>query len=583
MSFVMITAMMLTLAVGCSSNDTPAADNTEPSSATQSVTPEITGESPVAPPEEQVKGLGIPGDNLSMYPITDEKITLTFWGSYDVIDRPTGIIETPADLSAWAYIEELTNVHIEHTYVVSDIATEKFPIMVASGEWCDMIAGAGSRLSGGLQEGLDTEFLMDISPYIEEYMPNYWAYLNEDKERLAGAILDDGRIGGAYSFASEILSAWGMAVRGDWLKELNMKAPETYDELYDTLVAFKTTYNCTSAFLLTQALQPSYYLAGGYGVSGFQQEGMQSHTHMFQKDGVVTSSLVEDGYREYLEMLNLWHNDGLISQDFITINWFPISPDNQKYLLNDSSGVAWSNVNLMSDIKSLTDDPDFELIGMVDPVKNVGDVTHFQTQNTMGRMATSLSASCSNVEAALMYIDYMYTKDAAAVTNYGVYGENWRLADDEMNWDDIVAGNVIWDEELIFKTAGEFGINPLACTKDYTIGTNFGSALTLERRLFAFYEQSQKDIYETWADHVDGDYLLPTSMSFTVEEQAFVNEKLADIETYASENLPQFISGNNSFADWDAFTAQVMQLGMDKVISVYQAALDRYNERLASL
>ncbi len=59
------------------------------------------------------------------------------------------------------------------------------------------------------------------------------------------------------------------------------------------------------------------YLTYGYGVNGelWPTDGVFP---VYQDEGTVKFGTLEDGFREYLVMMNQWYNDGLISSDFVS-------------------------------------------------------------------------------------------------------------------------------------------------------------------------------------------------------------------------------------------------------------------------
>ena len=52
-----------------------------------------------------------------------------------------------------------------------------------------------------------------------------------------------------------------------------------------------------------------------------------------------------------------------------------------------------------------------------------------------------------------------------------------------------------------------------------------------------------------------------------------------DIETYVQECNVKFIMGQMSLDDYDSYRDTIKSMGIDRVIQLKQAALDRYNSR----
>lgn len=59
-------------------------------------------------------------------------------------------------------------------------------------------------------------------------------------------------------------------LRGDWLKELNMDAPTTIDEMTDVLRAFKDKYGTTNALLINSDLDSAAEYGLNFSAQGFK-------------------------------------------------------------------------------------------------------------------------------------------------------------------------------------------------------------------------------------------------------------------------------------------------------------------------
>ena len=69
---------------------------------------------------------------------------------------------------------------------------------------------------------------------------------------------------------------------------------------------------------------------------------------------------------------------------------------------------------------------------------------------------------------------------------------------------------------------------------------------------------------------------IPGGVSLTTEESAEAANLLSDILTYAGTEITKYIMGDNSMDDYDTFTSTMEELGINRVVEIYQAAYDRY-------
>ena len=77
--------------------------------------------------------------------------------------------------------------------------------------------------------------------------------------------------------------------------------------------------------------------------------------------------------------------------------------------------------------------------------------------------------------------------------------------------------------------------------------------------------------YKTPNDN-SGYYALPTA-----EETQILAEYTTDLETYSRELAANLTLGRASLDDWDTYMEELKNLGLDEVIAVRQAQLDRAN------
>ena len=127
-------------------------------------------------------------------------------------------------------------------------------------------------------------------------------------------------------------------------------------------------------------------------------------------------------------------------------------------------------------------------------------------------------------------------------------------------------------------TANEYDLPANRASAIYTLYAHTTPIHTMETRLSSTFTQEQKDIYDVWMTGIDGNNLLP-AVSLTKEESETARSPLADIQTYVDENVAKFINGTRSLDEFDDFVADIEGMGLADIIEVYQAALERYNQR----
>jgi hypothetical protein len=57
-----------------------------------------------------------------------------------------------------------------------------------------------------------------------------------------------------------------------------------------------------------------------------------------------------------------------------------------------------------------------------------------------------------------------------------------------------------------------------------------------------------------------------------------VAQILPDLNTYCSELMTSLIMGEKSLANWNSYMADLKRLGLDDLMSIYQARMDRLSK-----
>ena len=149
-------------------------------------------------------------------------------------------------------LEEKTGVHIDWMMNSSSDFVTNFNLMIASNQIPDMVYGVASYYSDGLDASIDDGYFLDLTDKVDEYMPNYQALRKADPQVEIDTMTDSGRLACVYAVYTEEQGPWyGMQMRKDWLDELGMDVPTTYDEWEAALTGFKDQLGAYAPLSLT--------------------------------------------------------------------------------------------------------------------------------------------------------------------------------------------------------------------------------------------------------------------------------------------------------------------------------------------
>ncbi len=553
--------MLCSLFSGCSSTGSTQDTSSAPESVStvdyasaQTAAPQVEASSSAydTPAEESVAA-------LTTYPLVDEKETLTAYAP--IRSENPAVVNVIGDWAAIQLAEEITNVHVEWDSIPEAQYRELCPIMIAAGNYADMIFSLNQGYD--ISKAYAEEVIVDLADYMEEYAPNYLSRLDGISRGYQRATTIDGNVLAFYTLNSGS-NQQGALIRGDWLEEQNLDIPETLDEFVDMLYTFKDAYG-VAPLQMSSATQEGLLFISAYDVPGYQVSIFGSGSYWYQVDNEVRCALIEDGYKEYLTLMNQLYNDTIFSRDFNSFS--PGSNDATKSGLV-SSGVVGvigvtdnmvdSSVDLISDIDGAY------FVAAKNPVLKAGDIIHFGNQDEVsaGSTTASVSVSCENVELAVQWLDFWYSEPGYMAFNYGLEGTTYTLdADGTPVFTDIIEHN-------------EWGLGYTSAINTYCPIGNIAAYNDI-RRFRQYYTDLTEEAIDLWGNATDLAYVLP-KLSLTDEESDVYNGNVADIETYAQESILSFITGAMDInTEWDTYVSTLESMGVQENMEIYQAALDR--------
>ncbi len=549
-----------------SSASAPAPENAEATAPAEQAPVEDSVAEPVdsaleAAGTDTYTGAISAADSSISYPIADAGITLTFWSPFN--STMPGIYDYITDIPAVAAISEATGVNIDWTTVSGAEMFSSFNLMAAAGDYCDLVTAAVECYSGGAVGALDDGIIVDLTDYIEENCPEYLtAYEVRGAEK--DIVTDDGRYACLYGAFGDLSNTQGYVIRQDWLDELELETPVTYEDYFDVLSAFKDAYGCTDAFMMDETSQDEYHTSGGFGVPGYKTGMFGAGSDLFQKDGVVMSSFDQEGYHKYLQEMHRWYEAGLFSADFVTLPSMPNHDSRTQLIASGNSGVWYVGATSIASQAEAIGDPNVKIAGIADPVENAGEINHFSSATVINKQCNvSVSADCENIEAALQYLNYYYTDEGIRLYNYGVEGESYNMENGEIVYTDLIMNPAE-------------GYTPYTMTEAHVL-VGYVASVTDPRRSDAFSSEESIAALEVWNATQDNAYTMPAGVALSTEESSRASALQSDLYTYVAECIPKFILGEMDIdADWDGFVETCNSMGLPEVVEIYQTAYDRY-------
>ena len=490
-------------------------------------------------------------------PIVDEPVTLTYFNADDT--NAAIITNDWNDNEFYQEMERRTGVHLDFETVSSADYQTNFNLMIASGKLADLIYVGASYYTEGVDAAIDDGYFLDLTDKVEEYMPNYNAIRTSDIQYELLSTTDSGRLGAVYELRQSKQGPWlGLWIRQDWLDDLGLDTPVTFDDYHEVLTAFKEEKGATAPLILNWS--------GSDGEFGTMSGGLNVlNSWQLDETGKVNFGPYMDAWKEYVTIMHQWYEEGLIDPDFMATD--ERTADMAK-VVTGASGLFAALYTMPSVYEASSEDPNMNLAPVNPPVKNEGDEIHIRLRDSYTSGNTAISADCENWEVALRWLDYLYTEEGALLANYGVEGDTFEFDEN---------GDPVYTDKIVNNENGWTMTQTMASYLCPSAGIANWSDWTRE---LAGVPEKDQACYDVWSE-ADDTWRLPSSVSLTQEESTERAALYADISTIVKEQTAQFISGALDIeSNWDAYIASLESSGIERAIEITQAAYDRYLGRV---
>lgn len=558
---LLVLAMMAALLTGCggqqASSETPA-----PASETvEEPTPAPVETPEPAPVESAVEDSAEPEAEIPQveYPLTDQDVTFELWYPFpgdlsDIMEEYLG----QGKNSVLQAAKETTGVNLSFILQSVNAATDNFNLMVASGDYPDLIFNPSSYYTGGMDKAVSDEVLLDLSGMVEQYAPNYYRLVTGDETTLGEATTATGKFVEIMRLESDYVKpSTGLVIRQDWLDDLGLDVPVTLEDMHQVLTAFKEEKGAVEPLGLTYTgTLDGNEIASAFDAYGVYAAFMGAYP-ICVREGQVAFGWKENEMKDYLTLMNQWYSEGLIGKDFYIENTGH-GIDTSK-TTTDMCGVFLNDYFQIDLVESLMQDTNASLSPMAAPVKEAGQTLHFgSAQTKISGFSWGITTDCADPVLALQYADYYFTEEGSRMCNYGIEGEG-------LEYD--AEGNPQY-AELVYN-------NPDHSMREtqvmYTL--TVGPFVEVETRGDIAYGEKAVSARDIWGENVDDLYTMP-GVSLDADQASEVAGIMGDLMTYASGKITEFIIGSDSLDNWDSYVAQLESFQVDRVTEIYQDAYD---------
>ncbi|WP_409345931.1 extracellular solute-binding protein [Paenibacillus sp. MBLB4367] len=420
-----------------------------------------------------------------------------------------------------------------------------------------------------IQNFADSGVFLDLTPYLDK-MPNFKKIMQEHPEINKNKL--DGKL---YGFP--LVSRWGMqggqmpTIRKDVLAQVNMKAPATYEELYQVLKKMKEAYpdsypyTARGANGLTATENLINPVAFGFGSGYTNPTGAKVYYDPAEKKYKFGPSSPE--FKEAIVYLRKLYKEKLLDPDYVTATsqiWQEKLSSGKSMFFIDNFGFA-SSFNLTLHKK----DPNaqFTVLSTMASDKGVKRSLLYQLDH-LGESYV-INAKAKNVDELVSFIDWLYGPEGTDLTSFGVENADYTKVNGEYKISDTALNKYKDKPDPVrtMQSALGTGYLGLALNTDDHPGLSFPTP----QDTIAWNEAVLKE----WKDGTAfRQYFDPP---FNKEEREKLKQVRTQLDSYIAQTMDKFIMTEGALNDWNSFVQQAKAKGADELVNIYNTALARVN------
>jgi putative aldouronate transport system substrate-binding protein len=485
--------------------------------------------------------------------IVDEPLELTIHMHWP---RSQGYDENyPVEQAA----REMTGIHLKDATMGRNTtdSSEAMNLLIASGNMPDIVGG--HLIQQPLNQYGPQGAFVPLNDLVEEHAPNIKAFWDNNpglKEAISAydgnyyyiPYLPDGKYGRAYY------------IRQDWLDKLGLEQPQTIDELYEVLKAFRDQ-DPNGNGLKDEV--PAFFRDWAEAVRlvtfwDARSSGSDTyHDFYVNEEDRVAHPYAQDAYRDGLAMVAKWYKEGLIDAEVFTRG-----SSAREYLLGQDLGgfthdwfasTSGYNDALADKIEG------FNFIPFLPPKSAGGVRIEEHRRIPIKPDGWAISHTNDRLVETIKYFDFWFTEQGSLLSNFGIEGVHY----------DIIDGEPIYKEEVLSDS------QPVNAQM-WAVGAQIQRGYPQDYRYeWQWTAPEARDGIELYDQH---DLLVDQFLGVAMnqEEQAVYDRYWPSIRTYMLERQQAWILGTGDItADWDAYVATLNRMGYEQVIEAMNSAYQR--------
>jgi putative aldouronate transport system substrate-binding protein len=518
--FILLMAMVFSLLAGCQQSDTGETNVTKTEDAAEKTTEDVIEE-------------------LPKHFVSKDLIELTIHLPFD-------------EHIVFEEAEKMTNVRLKSTVSPSATQTgEVYNVMLASGKIPDIVHGVIKSIN---QYGPAGAYI-PLDELIDEHAPNIKAFLESEPEVKAIVSAGDGKLY-CLPFINDGEPERGYFVREDWLEKLNLSMPETRDDLYGVLKAFRENDPNENG----EKDEIPFFARSATNMLEMCHMFGLSYTRFISEDGKVKWPYYTREWKDFLLMLKKWYDEGLIDPEIWTRGG-----NSRDVLLGENLGGMtrdWFGSTAEYNVKLKDKVPGFSFVAMPPPVDINGRQWEPTRRERIGDKGWAIGKNNEHVIETIKYFDFWYSEEGRRLMNFGREGIEYTMEDGKPVFKDVVLES-------------ELGALPYL----RTIGaqTEIGTIQDYNYELQWVNEHARKgvELYRN-GGYYDYNPIMP-KVALNMSEQKVSDNLIGGIWTYSQEMTQKFMLGTEDIeTEFDKYMQIYKEeYKIEEWLEVSQSAYDR--------
>ncbi|SDE44887.1 putative aldouronate transport system substrate-binding protein [Paenibacillus sp. UNCCL117] len=435
------------------------------------------------------------------------------------------------DWAVWKWVKEETNITINQEL---QTGPESLALAIASGDMPDLMSVFPYDAKKYGPQGA----FLDLSKHLDK-MPNLKAFLQANPQVAQRMTSPGGEMYHVLNDGGGAGNRMPFHYRDDIFAKHSLQVPKTWEEMYQVSKKLKELYPDSYPFVFRHGVGTLRAFGPQFGLyPGFYED---------PKTGKFTHGVLQPGFKPMLEILNKFYKDGLIPPDWLSMDykaWTQFITTNKSFISIQYLG----QIEIMN--SQLTNGAHLKFMP---PPLGYGDKA-YMIKAGYEDYGFAVASTTKNLDAALRYLDFIYSKKGTDILSWGKEGETYTVVDGKRKFLPQFKEPNDLRKELGIMTTGAYGY------ADFEASISLSNA----NEQYSFTEAEKYDFPTP--------FLTPT---LTAEEKSSIQLQEEQIQKYFETSVAKFIMGETPLSQYDAFVEEMKKLGMQKLIDTYQVGLDR--------